>query len=204
MRARYPIILAFCLLMGCTSYHVVRIPVRDAGLYPISQTLDAISVGIDPIKDGERSARYFGIDLLEQGIMPVVITVSNHGTSRAGVNPVNILLRRGNSVVDPLPLEHIISKATAWRMSEETATQTKHYLRSLAFQNRVLMAGDTYQGVLFFPVRQKHDTAASGFTVVDVFSGNLMKLTVVVTDLGERKRYHFGPFSVEQPYFWPG
>ncbi|MDN5849141.1 MAG: hypothetical protein L0H63_05810 [Nitrococcus sp.] len=204
MRSRYPIVLAFCLLMGCTSYQVVRIPVRDAGLYPVSQTLDAISVGIDPIKDGRRSARYFGIDLLDQGILPVVITVSNHGRSRAAVNPGNILLRRGNSVVDPLPIEHIISKATVWRMSEETATQINQYLRNLAFQDRVLMAGDTYQGVLFFPVRQESDTAANGFTVLDVFSGNLMKLTVVVTDLGESKRYRFGPFSVEQPYFWPG
>ncbi|MDN5870305.1 MAG: hypothetical protein L0H73_06240 [Nitrococcus sp.] len=202
MRSRYPIVLAFWLLVGCTSYQVVRIPVRDAGLYPVSQTLDAISVGIDPIKDGERAARYFGIDLLERNIMPVVITISNHGTSRAGVNPANILLRRGNNVVDPLPIEHIISKATVWRMSEETATQVKHYLRNLAFQDRVLMPGDTYQGVLFFPLRQESDTAESGFTVLYPFSGYLMKLAVVVTDLGERKRYRFGPFSIKRPYPW--
>lgn len=197
-------ILASYLLAGCASYQVVRIPVRDAELYPVSQTLGEISVGIDPIENPQRASRYFGIDLLEQGIMPVVITISNHGSSRAEVNPADILLRRDNSVVDPLPLEHVINKVTGWRMSGETATQAKHYLRNLSFQDRVLMADDTYQGVLFFPLRQENDTPTSGFAVIDVFPGYLMKLTVVVTDLDGNKRYRYGPFTLEQPHFWPG
>ena len=194
---------AVCLLVACASYQVVRIPVRDASLYPISQTLGDITVGIDAIEDGHRAARYFGVDLLAQGIMPVIITVSNHGTARAALNPANILLRQGNSVVDPLPLEHIIKKVTGWRMSEATAGQTERYLRNLSFQDQVLMAGDTYRGVLFFPVTQERDTAADGFTVLDVFSAYLTKLTVVVTDLDGSKRYRFGPFTLKQPYFWP-
>lgn len=197
-------IFASCLLAGCASYQVVQIPVRDAELYPVSQTLGEISVGIDPIEDPQRASRYFGINLLEQGIMPVVITVSNHGTSRAEVNPADILLQRGNSIIDPLPLEHVIDKVTSWRMSGETATQTKHYLRNLSFQDRVLMAGDTYQSVLFFPVKQENDMPISGFTVISVFPGYLMKLTVVVTDLEGSKRYRYGPFTLEQPHFWSG
>lgn len=194
---------AVCLLVACASYQVVRIPVRDAELYPISQTLGEITVGIDAIEDGHRSARYFGVDLPAQGVMPVVITVSNHGTARAALNPANILLRQGNSVVDPLPLEHIVKNVIDWRMSEATATQTKHYLRNLSFQDRVLMAGDTYRGVLFFPVTQERDSAADEFTVLDVFSAYSTKLTIVVTDVDGDKRYRFGPFTLKQPYFWP-
>ncbi|HET8701139.1 MAG TPA: hypothetical protein VFL97_05690 [Nitrococcus sp.] len=180
----------------------MRIPVRDAGLYPLSQTLAEISVGVDPLEEPQRVVRYFGVNLLEQGIMPVVITISNHGSSRTEVNPADILLRRGNSVIDPLPLEDVINKVTDWRMSEETATQAKHYLRNLSFQDRVLMAGDTYQGVLFFPVQRESDTSDSGFAVIDVFSGYLLKLTVVVSDLNEKELYTYGPFTLEQPYSW--
>ena len=93
-------------------------------------------MGIDPIEDRQRTTRYFGVDLLEQGIMPVVITVSNHGSSRAEVNPANILLWRDNSIVDPLPLEYILDKVTGWRMSQGTAAQVKHDLCGLSFQNR--------------------------------------------------------------------
>lgn len=202
MRSLY-LFVAFCLLAGCTSYQVVRIPLRDAGLYPVSQTLGEISVGIDAIEDHQRALRYFGIDLLEQGIMPVVITISNHGTSGTAVNPADVLLRRGNSVIDPLPLEHIISKVTGWRMSEKTAKQARRYLRNLSFQDQMLMAGDTYQGVLFFPMRLESEAAATEFTVLDVFSSYLMQLTVVVTNMDKNERRRFGPFTLKQPYFWP-
>lgn len=194
---------AICLLIACASYQVVRIPVRDASLYPISQTLGDITVGIDAIEDSKRAARYFGVDLLAQGIMPVIITVTNHGAPRAALAPANILLREGNSVVDPLPLEHIIKKVTRWRMSEATAEQTERYLRNLSFQDRVLMTGDTYRGVLFFPLTQERDTSADGFTVLDVFSAYSTKLTVVVTDLDGSNAYRFGPFTLRQPYYWP-
>lgn len=203
MKPLFLFILAVCLLVACASYQVVRIPVRDAGLYPISQTLGEITVGIDAIEDGHRAARYFGVDLLAQGVMPVVITVSNHGSARAALDPANILLRQGSSVVDPLPLEHIVKKVIGWRMSEGTATQTTHYLRDLSFQERVLMAGDTYRGVLFFPMTEERDTTADGFTVLDVFSAYSTKLTVVVSELDGNKRYRFGPFTLKQPYFWP-
>lgn len=202
MRALSVLLLLCCFLLGCSSYQVVRIPVRDAELYPVSQTVGEISVGIDAIENRERAARYFGIDLLEHGIMPVVITVSNHGTSRTEVNPADILLRQGNTVIDPLPLEHIINQVNDWRTSEATAAQAGHYLRDLSFQDRVLMAGDTYRGALFFPIGHQPDPLANGFAVLDVFAGHLLKLTVVVTALDEQNRHRFGPFTLTQPYFW--
>lgn len=202
MRALSVFLLPCCFLIGCSSYQVVRMPVRDAELYPVSQTIGEISVGIDAIENRERATRYFGIDLLERSIMPMVITVSNHGTARAEVNPADILLRQGNTVIDPLPLEHIIKQVNGWRTSEATAIQAKHYLHNLSFQNRVLMAGDTYRGVLFFPAGYQNDPLTDGFAVLDVFAGHLLKLTVVVTALGEQKnRHRFGPFTLEQPSF---
>lgn len=45
-----------------------------------------------------------------------------------------------------------MDKVTDWHMSGETATQAKHYLRNLNFQDRALLASDTYPGVRFFPV----------------------------------------------------
>lgn len=193
-------LVVFFLLSGCASYQVVRIPMRDAELYPLSQTLNGVSVGIDAVENHQRAIRYFGVDLIRQGILPVVITVSNHGDSRVEVNPADIMLRRGNRVIDPLPLERISDDITSWRMSEDTATNAKHYLQNLGFQDQVLMVGDTYQGVLFFPVASNHESEDNGFSVIDVFSGYVMKMSIVVSDLDGNNRNQFGPFTLMQPF----
>lgn len=45
--------------------------------------------------------------------------------------------------------------------------------------------------------------AADDFAVLDGFSGALMKLTLVITDLGASTRYRFGLFTLQQPYLLP-
>src|SRR6202035_1966010 len=61
-------------LAGCSStYRVVQVPQRDADLYPLSQTRQGVSVAIDEITSSDRAASYFGADLVQVGIIPLVV-----------------------------------------------------------------------------------------------------------------------------------
>ncbi|HZC00268.1 MAG TPA: hypothetical protein VE844_02585, partial [Gammaproteobacteria bacterium] len=54
---------------------------------------------------------------------------------------------------------------------------------------------DSYQGVLFFPVEDRHKRDPF-FSVVTLFLEGRLKMEVVVTDIETHQRTHFGPFSV--------
>jgi hypothetical protein len=71
-------------LAGCSStYQVVQVPQRDADLYPLSQTREGVSVAIDEITSSDRAASYFGADLVQVGIIPLVVVISNNGERRS-------------------------------------------------------------------------------------------------------------------------
>ena len=111
LRRVVPILLVL-LLLGCTASHqVVQMPNYEADVYPLSQTRAGITIGVDEITRPERAERYFGADLVKDGIVPVSIAVSNHGKERVIVKPSGILLHRGKDVIDPLPLEFVVATA---------------------------------------------------------------------------------------------
>ncbi len=188
------------MLACATSFEVVQIPLRAADLYPLSQTQGPITVAIDQISDPERSSRYFGANLLDYGILPINITVSNHSEYRYTVTPADILLRRDTEVVDPLPIGEIATlvKDDAGGISTETGEQIEDYFNSLALSDTVLSSQDSYQGVLFFPAMREPSERDSGFRAVVLFNQNILKLEVVTTNLDTRQRINFGPFPVSQ------
>ncbi len=199
------ILLAFAVfaLTACaTEFEVIRPPLRAAERYPLSQTQGAVTVAIDEIINPERAKRYFGVNLIERGILPVNITVSNHGASRYTVKPADILLRKHTEVIDPLPVEEIaaIAKESAW-ISAETGEQIDEYFNQLAFVDAVLGPQDTYQGVLFFPAPTEPWEQDGLFRAITLFNEDL-KLDVVATNLNTHQRLAFGPFSLSDDWLW--
>src|SRR3954468_9211233 len=98
-RTLLPVFLTF-VLAGCAgSYRVVKMPPYEADLYPLTQTRAGITVAIDEIKNVQRAERYFGADLVKEGILPVNVVVSNYGKQRVIVKPSDILLHRGKEIV---------------------------------------------------------------------------------------------------------
>src|SRR5262245_22687947 len=93
------------------TYQVVRMPQREADLYPLSQTQAGVTIAIDEIKDAARAERYFGADLIKARILPVAVVVSNYGQHPVIVKPSDILLHQGKEIVDPLPIEVVLASA---------------------------------------------------------------------------------------------
>lgn len=185
------------MLSACASHEVVRIPERSADLYPGYRAAGQVAVAVDPVRDGERSERYFGANLPRQDILPVVVVVSNHSGSRIAVDPAEIIQTRGTTVIDPLPPEAVIRGELRPRAaSRQTRDAVEEYLHALVFQRYELMPGDTYRGVLFFPVTRNDRRDTGGFQVRDVFSGGLLTMSVAVTDMDRNERRIVGPFRL--------
>jgi len=197
---RLMIVLSLPLLSltGCASFVAVQMPLREADLYPLSQTRAAITVAIDEIASADRAKDYFGVDLMKEGFLPVNIIVSNHGEHRCAIKPSDVLLLKGKQVIDPVPIEVVagIAKSRFWGMTEKTAQQIDGFFATLALKEAVLAPGETYQGVLFFRAIMGEMEEDRFFTIMRLFRESGLKLEVAITDLETHERVHFGPFSL--------
>jgi hypothetical protein len=196
------ILIACVILTACaTTFKVVQLPLRNADLYPLSQTKGSVTVAVDEISNPERVNNYFGVDLLEAGIIPINVVVSNHGPYQYTIKPADILLLRHTEVIDPLPIEQItaIVKDNV-SLSDETSEQVDQYFADLAFTETVLIPHDSYQGVLFFPVLRSPPDPDTMFEAIVLFKQSDLKLHVVTTNLNNQERVEFGPFPLTD---WP-
>ena len=183
---------------GCASdtLEVTQMPQRDADLYPWAQTQAGITVTVDEIADPARVTRYFGADLLEEGVLPVTVVVSNHGVRGVRVGPADVLLLRGRAVIDPLPVGHVadIAKRAMGRLRAAAGREVDNYFAGLALRATTVAPKASYQGVLFFPKPPPVDT--------DRFLSRLRlhrggpRMHVGVTDVETQARLRYGPFRL--------
>jgi hypothetical protein len=196
-------ILVLAIIMGgCAgSYHVVQLPQREADLYPLSQTKKGVTIAIDEIKGVARAKRYFGADLIKEGILPIAVVVSNYGDRAVMVKPSDVLLHRGKEIVDPLPIEVVleIAKRQHWFLRSKTEEQIDNFFAGMMFNETSLPPNETYQGVLFFSKPKAHRQRESSFLISSLFREGGPKVRIGVTDLESHDRLHFGPFSLSSP-----
>jgi hypothetical protein len=191
--------LSAVVLAACAgSYQVVRMPQRDADLYPYSETKEGVTIAIDEIADAARAERYFGADLIKYGVLPLAVVVSNHGDRRVLVKPSDVLLHRRTEIVDPLPVETVVAlaKSQRWFLHSKTEQQIDSFFASAAFRETVLLPDETYQGIMFFLRPKPKDMEDKYFSAISLFREGGPKIRVGVTDMETHERVHFGPFTV--------
>jgi hypothetical protein len=200
-RMLIPLLLGL-VLQGCAgSYRVVQIPQYEADLYPLSQAKAGITISIDEIKSPQRAERYFGADLIKEGIVPVNVVVSNYGKQRVVVKPSDILLYRGKEIIDPLPVEMVV--ATAKRQHRflrfNTEEEVNKFFENATFKETVLLPQETHRGVMFFATPTPRRTVDRFFTALSVYREGGPKIRVGLTNLDTGERLLFGPFSIALP-----
>mgnify|MGYP001825386364 CR=1 FL=1 len=184
-------------------YEVVEIPLREADLYPLSQTKDGITVAVDEITNSNRSMQYFGVDMFKYGIVPINVVISNHTDRQQLIRPADILLLRGRqTVVDPLPIQSVTNLVSRdySHLDFITVDQINEYLDTLTLQEIVIMPDQVYQGVLFFQAeRPEKGKNSRYFNVQNLYRKGGLNIKVSIADLETRERKRFGPFPINMP-----
>lgn len=198
-------ILALVLLIAATACTQIPffspLPIRDADLYPDSQTKAGIAVAVDQLTYPRRVERYFGVDLLKSEVLPISIIVSNHGQNRYVIKPSDVLLMHGNDVIDPVPMDAVGETFydEYGRISKEVARKIESYFGKVMLQETVVGPHDNYQGMIFLkPDRRKGERNDGDTTlnIAHVLKDAALKVRIAVTDLETHERIHFGPFSL--------
>ncbi len=197
-----PVVLTLCLALltaaGCTSFEVVRPPAREADLYPNADVERDIVIAIDEINEPRRVRSYFGVNLLEQGILPVQVVVSNRSRRRMSLKPSDVLVLRGRQVVDPLPIQRVtaIPKRRGLWVTGDTGEEIDRFYEQMAFREVILAPGESYRGMLFFEAERERPRASRFFRVVSLHLEPSLSLRIVGTDLENDERIGFGPYGI--------
>lgn len=194
----YLFTLSLLFLAACADgrFLVIELPDRQAELYPKAHTNNEVTVAVDEVDDRERAWKYFGADLVGSDITPVIIIISNHSKSQLLVNPANILLRRGSSVIDPIPVVVVSNfvKRDYGFMSDDTETKIDQYFSDISFSEAVVEPGENYQGVMFFKL-EKPRNSDSYFQTISLYSQRL-KLNMIIPERDSNQRLRFGPYAL--------
>jgi len=190
--------LALSLQSACASHEFVQLPVREADVYPYAEIKYGIAVAVDEISDPGRINRYFGTDLIQEGILPVEVILSNHGPHRVKIGPADVLLVRGTEVIDPLPVEKVVNgpKSKGLWTSDKTGEQIDQLFADLILKETVVGQGETVRGVMFFRAPERPTPWSRYFSVLSLFPQPRLQLHLVITDLEDKERIRFGPFSL--------
>jgi hypothetical protein len=189
-------------LLGCSRpYRVVEVPQYGADLYPLSQTKSGITVAVDDIRGAERAERFFGSDLLREGIFPVNVVVSNYSKQRVTVKPSDILLYRGKEIIDPLPIEMVVATAKRQHrfLASSTEGEVNKFFESSTFKEAVLLPSESYRGVVFFAPPTAKGLVDRWFKKYSVYNEGGPRVRMGVTNIDSGDRMLFGPFSVVLP-----
>jgi len=69
------------LSAGCAKYSLPDIKVTSTELYNTHKEMEGLSMAIDPYIDKEKMDKFFGMNLTDKGIIPVMIIIENHSKS---------------------------------------------------------------------------------------------------------------------------
>jgi hypothetical protein len=199
------LVLLIALLAGlasCTSFDLVELPAREADVYPSADEFRGVAVAVEAINEPRSSERYFGADLPSQGILPVRVIVSNHGSERVRIRPSDVLLTERERPVDPLPVEMVaaIPKSRGLYVTRATAARLDALYAELELKERVLAPDESYRGVVFFdvgPRTPRDPMRTTYFRLTNLFPEPPLQLELVLTDVDRGERLRFGPFGVE-------
>lgn len=188
------VLVLACGLVACVpTPPLVPYPDRAADLYPLSQTIEGVSVAVDAV-EGTRTRRYFGEGLLARRILPVTVVVSNLSSHEVHLGPEDVLLWQGQEVIDPVPAP-VVARLTQPLAGGRAIREAERYFEGLGFHETVLSPGQSYHGVMFFllPPPSSRRVPYSSLPVFVPDSRLQVQVAARATTL---TRLRFGPFAL--------
>jgi len=83
--------LGLIFSISCAATKLPEVEIRPLSQYSLSQRKSDIALAIDPYFEEERVKKYFGFNLLEDGILPVFLIVENQGDDLILIRPNDLV-----------------------------------------------------------------------------------------------------------------
>src|SRR5882672_10825028 len=68
------------LLVGCGTMEVTQLKIQNAGSYANTAEKNGVTIGVQPITDKREVKETFKVNLLEKGLLPILLVAENHST----------------------------------------------------------------------------------------------------------------------------
>ncbi|MBU1235523.1 MAG: hypothetical protein KJ634_00550 [Gammaproteobacteria bacterium] len=123
-------------LAGCTSpLKLPRYEAQGVGAYVNRQVQGDVRVAVQPITDAEEQRKYFGVVLTDAGVLPVLIVVEDHSSSRRFLIRDDLIVMRAKST------NQVLAKPMLQDMSDAPYAEPMHKV-SAATSTSAVAAGD--------------------------------------------------------------
>jgi hypothetical protein len=74
-------LLLASLLVGCGTMEVTPLKTRSADTYANTAQKNGVTIGVQPLTDRREVKETFKVNLLEKGLLPILLVAENHSTS---------------------------------------------------------------------------------------------------------------------------
>ena len=155
-----------CMLCGGCTTTLPPYPVRPLTGYPHRVVQGGLALAVQPLRTEAERERYFGVDLVDEGVLPVFVLAENRSsTSSFLLSPENFRLGNAKSPPsgeggpgrDPIGL-HIAAAATlspvlivAYSTLESKGHQINQTFELNKLRDTTLSPGETVSGFVYFP-----------------------------------------------------
>ncbi len=103
---------AVCLVLGgCATYTPSMAKLDATGVGASKQTVGDVTVYVDEYVSKAKSEKTFDMDLREDGVLPLLVTLQNNGKQSLAVKTMDITLRDGANTLKMLSPEEAAQKA---------------------------------------------------------------------------------------------
>ena len=169
-----PALFLMLLLPSCTTLELPDYPAQSFDRFPLSLTKAGLTVAVQPLTDVEEQNKYFGTDLVSNGILPVFVVAHNQSSfsfllqkdsfslgskkpladstsdrekfgSETGAKTVGLI----GAVLIALPLQFLAGKMG----SDATVIKQNFLIKEL--QTKTLSSGKTAQGFVYFKLHNE-------------------------------------------------
>jgi len=170
-------LMILSILAGCSRTPVIYpdFPNHSPDQYQYHQENNGLVIGISPITDPQEIRKYFGVNLLEGGVLPVFLSANNQNPKAIFVLQREHITLGLNSNTDKQPeiidssdresmaiAAHLLSALfiPAWASAESEYFELKQNLARKEFRSKTLSPGRQTDGFVYFQIPSNNKESA--------------------------------------------
>jgi len=187
------IVLFAVLVAACNSQTIKVESIKEQSInnYKHLKSINGLSVALQPITRKDDVIKYFGINLIENGVYPIYVTIENQTNSSFQLQLENMAFDgkkniSGGDAVQTMPsAEERAASAAAGYIFIGAASLTalfkhepakliniRHNLRKISYRNQTISPGKKGSGFIYFTTPKQSSSSTYADVSLEVFNIN--------------------------------